>query len=54
MALNIKSGEADRLVRELTAPTGEGITEAVTKAVAQRLEGAPPRPGPQGGVAGRT
>lgn len=38
MALNIKSGETDRLVRELTALTGEGITEAVTKALAQRLE----------------
>jgi antitoxin VapB len=38
MALNIKSEEADRLVRELVALTGEGITEAVTKAVSERLE----------------
>jgi len=38
MALNIKSGETDRLVRELAALTGESITDAVTKAVAERLE----------------
>ncbi|MFZ1425283.1 MAG: type II toxin-antitoxin system VapB family antitoxin [Geminicoccaceae bacterium] len=38
MALNIKSAEADRLVRELVALTGESITEAVTRAVELRLE----------------
>ncbi|TMM02326.1 MAG: PSK operon transcription factor [Actinobacteria bacterium] len=46
MALNIKDGEADRLVRELAAETGESITTAVTIAVRERLErvrGAVPR-----------
>jgi antitoxin VapB len=38
MALNIKSAETDRLVRELAALTGESITEAVTRAVELRLE----------------
>ena len=38
MALNIKSAETDRLVRELAQLTGESITDAVTKAVAERLE----------------
>ena len=46
MALNIKDHEADRLVRELAAETGENITTAVTVAVRERLErvrGAVPR-----------
>jgi antitoxin VapB len=38
MPLNIKSAKADRLVRELAALTGESMTEAVTLAVAERLE----------------
>lgn len=38
MALNIKSAEADRLARLLAARTGETITEAVTLALAERLE----------------
>lgn len=38
MALNIKSEETDRLARELAALTGESLTEAVTKALEQRLE----------------
>lgn len=38
MALNIKSDEADRLARTLAAETGESITEAVTIALAERLE----------------
>lgn len=37
MALNIKSKEADRLARELAERTGESITEAVTKALEERL-----------------
>lgn len=37
MALNIKSREADRLARELAALTGESITDAVTRAVEDRL-----------------
>ncbi|MDQ2873265.1 MAG: type II toxin-antitoxin system VapB family antitoxin [Candidatus Eremiobacteraeota bacterium] len=38
MALSIKNSEADRLVRELTAQTGEGVTEAVIRALSERLE----------------
>ena len=38
MALNIKSAEADRLARELSSETGESLTTAVTKALAERLE----------------
>lgn len=37
VALNIKSAQADRLARTLAAETGESITEAVTKALAERL-----------------
>lgn len=46
MALNIKDDEADRLVRELAAETGESMTTAVKVAVRERLErvrGAVPR-----------
>lgn len=38
MALSIKSDDADRLARELAATTGESITEAVTRALAERLD----------------
>lgn len=38
MPLNIKDPETDRLVRELSAETGEGLTAAVTVAVRERLE----------------
>jgi antitoxin VapB len=38
MALSIKTKEADRLARELAQLTGESMTEAVTKALSQRLE----------------
>ncbi len=37
MALNIKSRETDRLARELAALTGESITDAVRRAIEQRL-----------------
>lgn len=37
MALNIKSPEANRLIRELAAETGETLTEAVRVAVTERL-----------------
>lgn len=37
MALNIKDPEADRLARQLAARTGETITEAVVKALRERL-----------------
>lgn len=38
MALNIKDAEADRLARDLAARTGETITEAVVKALRERLK----------------
>ncbi|MEO1063488.1 MAG: type II toxin-antitoxin system VapB family antitoxin [Actinomycetota bacterium] len=37
MALSIKSEQADRLARELARVTGESITEAVTRAIDERL-----------------
>jgi antitoxin VapB len=37
MALNIKDPEVDRLARELSTRTGETITEAVLKALRERL-----------------
>ena len=37
MALSIKHPEADRLARELAKSTGEGLTEAVVKALRERL-----------------
>ena len=38
MALNIKNPEADALAHELSAATGESLTEAVTEALRARLE----------------
>jgi antitoxin VapB len=38
MALSIKSDEADRLARELSAETGETLTQAVETALRERLE----------------
>jgi len=38
MALSIKTETADRLARELARLTGETMTEAVTKALAERLD----------------
>ena len=38
MSLSIKHPEADRLARRLAQRTGEGITEAVLKAIRERLE----------------
>lgn len=37
MSLNIKNEETHRLARELAELTGESITEAVTKAIEERL-----------------
>jgi antitoxin VapB len=37
MALSIKTKEADRLARTLSRLTGESMTEAVTKSLAERL-----------------
>jgi antitoxin VapB len=38
VSLNIKSGEADRLVEELSKLTGESKTQAVIAALRERLE----------------
>jgi len=38
MALSLKDPETDRLARELAALTGEILTDAVRKALAERLE----------------
>jgi antitoxin VapB len=38
MALSIKTDEADRLARALSKLTGENLTEAVTKALRERLD----------------
>jgi antitoxin VapB len=38
MALSIKNAKADRLARELSRLTGETMTEAVTRSLAERLE----------------
>lgn len=38
MALSIKNPEADRLARELAEATGENLTEAVLKALQERLQ----------------
>ena len=41
MAVIIKDREADRLIRQLADRTGESITDAVKKAVGERLERIP-------------
>ncbi|MEM6491179.1 MAG: type II toxin-antitoxin system VapB family antitoxin [Pseudomonadota bacterium] len=43
MAFNVKDPETDRLVRELAARTGEGVTGAIRSAVAEKLERLPPK-----------
>ncbi|MGH4018199.1 MAG: type II toxin-antitoxin system VapB family antitoxin [Pseudonocardiaceae bacterium] len=47
MALSIKSDEADRLARELSAETGESLTEAVVVALQERLAREHARRGPR-------
>ena len=37
MAISLKDAETDRLAREVAALTGETLTEAVRKALAERL-----------------
>ena len=37
MALNIKNPEADQLARQLAATTGESLSEAILKALRERL-----------------
>lgn len=38
MALSIKNDTAERLARQVAAETGEGLTEAITHALEERLE----------------
>lgn len=38
MALNFKDSETDKLARQVAKLTGESLTEAVRKALAERLE----------------
>ncbi len=38
MALSIKDAETDRLARTLAAATGESLTEAIRRALRERLE----------------
>jgi antitoxin VapB len=38
MALSIKDPEADRLARELASVTGESLTQAVLRALRERLQ----------------
>jgi len=37
VAFNVKNDEADRLLRELTALTGESLTDAITESLRERL-----------------
>ena len=53
MSLNLKDPETDRLARALAALTGETLTEAIRKALAERLERERVRRGHPGGLAGR-
>ncbi|MEL6621523.1 MAG: type II toxin-antitoxin system VapB family antitoxin [Pseudomonadota bacterium] len=38
MQLNIKNAQAHRMARELSQLTGESVSQAVTSAIAERLE----------------
>jgi antitoxin VapB len=48
-ALSIKTEEADRLARELARLTGESLTEAITRAMQERLDRLRAEREPQGG-----
>jgi antitoxin VapB len=54
MALSLKDPETDRLAREVARLTGESLTEAVRKSLAERLQREKLRRGrPAGGLAER-
>jgi antitoxin VapB len=53
MALSIKTEEADRLARSLARLTGENLTEAVTKALRERLDRERKRRVADDGLSGR-
>ena len=47
MALNIKNARTHAMAARLAAATGESITEAVTKAIEERLQRVERRPDPE-------
>jgi len=53
MALSLKDAETDRLARAVAALTGESLTEAVRKALAERLDRERLRRGGSAGLAER-
>ena len=53
MALSLKDPETDHLARALAALAGETLTEAIRRALAERLARERIRRGHQGGLAGR-
>ncbi len=53
MALNFKDAETDRLAREIAALTGESLTEAVRRSLAERLERERQKAGEPSDLAGR-
>ena len=53
MALSIKTEEADRLARELSRLTGENMTDAITRAMRERLDRLHAERDAQGGYAAR-
>ena len=53
MALSLKDAETDRLAREVASLTGESLTEAVRRALAERLARERRKRGEVAGLAGR-
>lgn len=53
MVLSLKDPETDHLARALAALTGETLTEAIRRALAERLERERVRRGHPGGLASR-
>ena len=53
MALSLKDAETDRLAREVARLTGESLTEAVRRALAERLARERRKRGEVVGLAGR-
>ena len=53
VALSIKTEEADRLARELSRLTGENMTDAITRAMRERLDRLHAEREAQGGYAAR-
>ena len=53
MALSLKDSETDRLAREVASLTGESLTEAVRRALAERLDRERRKRGEAAGLASR-